>query len=415
MRDLLFLCHRIPYPPDKGDKIRAWHLLRALADRWRVHLGCFVDDPADWAHVAHLRTVCADVGAFALDPHGARLRALVGLRPGRPLTLGYYADRRLRAWVDARLDGGRIGHAVAFSSAMAAYLPDRPGLRRVLDMVDVDSEKWAAYAAAARGPMRAVWAREARTLLAHERDAARRFDHTLMVAAHEAARFVALAPEAAERVSVVENGVDFDFFSPRHPMADPYGGEGPVVVFTGTMDYRPNVDAVGWFAHEALPLLRADFPSLRFAIVGAGPGQDVRALAALPGVLVTGRVPDIRPYVTHADLVVAPLRIARGIQNKVLEAMAMARPVLATPEAFEGLRAVPGRDLLVAAGAAETARRAAEVLRGEHPGLGAAARRLIETGYDWAVTLAALDRLPALAPPPETPGRRRVPQHAHAV
>ncbi len=165
------------------------------------------------------------------------------------------------------------------------------------------------------------------------------------------------------------------------------------MTFTGTMGYRPNVDAVCWFAHEVLPLLRARHPALRFAVVGADPAPAVRRLASLPGVVVTGRVPDTRPWMAQADVVVAPLRIARGVQNKVLEAMSMARPVLATPAAFEGVRAEPGRDLLLAADAPAFAREALAVLSGAHPGLGERARAAVERGHAWSRTLAALDPL----------------------
>lgn len=393
MRDLLFLCHRVPYPPNKGDKIRAWNMIVALARNWRVHLGCLVDDPADWSHLPRLREVCADVGVFRIHPRRQRIRALLTTRPGVPLTLGYFRSAGLLRWVADKLRDRDIRHAFAFSSSMAPYLMKARPLTRILDMVDVDSDKWAAYAADARGPMRAVWAREARTLLTYERLAASRFDRTLFVSAQEAARFVALAPEARDSVGVLENGVDLDYFSPDTRFQNPLPGEGPVLVFTGTMDYRPNVDAVVWFAREVLPLVRTTWPTARFAIVGANPAREVSALADLSGVIVTGRVPDTRPYLAHAALVVAPLRIARGIQNKVLEAMAAGRPVLATPDAFEGIHAMPGRDLLVAAGPTETARLAAEVLSGAHAELGASARRLVEERYDWRMTLRPLDQI----------------------
>ena len=171
------------------------------------------------------------------------------------------------------------------------------------------------------------------------------------------------------------------------------------MVFTGRMDYRPNIDAVQWFAREVLPVLRRRVPAARFWIVGAAPSSLVRALADLPGVQVTGRVPDTRPYLAAADVVVAPLRIARGIQNKLLEAMAMARPVVATPEAFEGVHAEPGRDILLASGVGETAQMIADVLNGRHAMMGAAARRAVEAAHQWSVTLRPLDALFGLTRP----------------
>jgi polysaccharide biosynthesis protein PslH len=404
VKDLLFLSHRIPYPPDKGEKIRAWHMFLRLARTHRVHLGCFIDDPADWAHVAALREHCADLLCRPINPRLRRLRALVRLSPGRPLSLDYFADAGLQAWVTAKLAGG-IDRAFVYCSAMAPYVMDAPnlrrvpGLQRVIDMVDVDSAKWADYAARTRGPARLVWAREARTLLAFERKAAASFDHTLFVSEAEAACFRALAPDCAERVGWMDNGVDLDHFAPDGSRPSPFAPtsaasepEARQLVFTGTMNYRPNVDAMVWFVQEVMPLLRAGPDTVRLSIVGANPSPAVQRLAG-PDVTVTGRVADVRPYVVHADAVVAPLRIARGIQNKVLEAMAMGRPVIASPQAFDGVRAVAGRDLLVADGAAAMAACITAVLAGRHPDLPAAARRAMESGYPWEATLAGLGSL----------------------
>ncbi|MBS7812048.1 TIGR03087 family PEP-CTERM/XrtA system glycosyltransferase [Roseococcus pinisoli] len=389
---LLFLCHRIPFPPDKGDKIRAWHMLEHLAQSWEVDLGCLVDDRADFDHVPALKRSCATVEArWTGSRAGAAIRAVRQLRPGRPLSLGWFHEPGLRAWTEDQLARGRHDAVFVYSSSMAPYLmgAGRPGLRRILDMVDVDSEKWRAYADAGRAPMRQVWAREARTLLAFERAAAADFDCSLFVSEAEAAHFAALAPECAGRVDHVDNGVALGRFDPARRTDRPFSGRAPTIVFTGTMDYRPNIEAVSWFAREVMPMLS----EAEFHIVGANPTAAVRALAQQRGVHVTGTVPDVRPYLAHAAVVVAPLRIARGIQNKVLEAMAMARPVVASPEAFEGVRARAGRDILVAEGALETARRIREVLDGEHPDLGAAGRAAVMAGHDWRATLQRLDHV----------------------
>jgi len=263
----------------------------------------------------------------------------------------------------------------------------------VLDMVDIDSQKFTAYAKTARFPGRVVWAREGRTLLAFERRATQWFDHTLFVSEHEWQRFVTLAPETLARTGWVSNGVDFDHFSPTHSFVTPFAGVGADVIFTGRMDYRPNIDAMQWFAHDVLPALQRRVHTARLWIVGAAPLADVRALAHRPGVQVTGRVADTRPWLAAADVVIAPLRIARGIQNKLLEAMAMAKPVVATPEAFEGVQAVPGRDILLASGVDETVQKIAEVLDGRHPEMGRAARRAVVSAHQWSVTLRPLDRL----------------------
>jgi sugar transferase (PEP-CTERM/EpsH1 system associated) len=194
-------------------------------------------------------------------------------------------------------------------------------------------------------------------------------------------------------VHAVENGVDLNRFSSDRTFETPFRTEGPHLVFTGNMDYWPNMDAVRWFVADILPLLKSRCPTVEFHVVGANPGRDVLRLANTPGVHVTGRVPDTRPFVAHADACVVPLRVARGIQNKVLEAMAMGRPVVASRQAFEGVRAVPGRDLLVADGATETAARILEVLKGAHPGLNDAARAAMTRSYAWSATLSQLDAI----------------------
>ncbi len=393
MRDLLFLAHRVPYPPDKGDKIRAWNMFRHLAQTHRMHLGCFIDDPADQEHLETLRAMCADFACFPLNPRRARLLALLRLRPGQPLSLSYFHDPRLQRWVDAKLADTAIERVFVYSSAVAAYAMGATKARRVLDFVDVDSTKWTTYAAQARMPMRAVWAREGRTLLAFERRAAAAYDYSLFVSEPEWQHFLSLAPEAAGRTGWVSNGVDLAYFSPDHTFPPPFAPCGTDLVFTARMDYRPNIDAATWFARSVLPELRALRPEARFWIVGAAPTPEVLQLATLPGVQVTGRVPDTRPYIAFADVVVAPLRIARGIQNKVLEAMAMGRPVVATPEAFVGVQATPGQDILLASGVGDTVQNIIDVLDGRGATIGAAGRIAVAAAHQWAVTLRPIDRL----------------------
>ncbi len=391
MRNLIFISHRFPYPLTKGEKIRGYNLITHLARSWRVHLGCLIDDPADWRHVDHLKTICADVAAFGIDKRVQKLKALARIRPGWPLMLNYYWHRRLQRWVDDSLARTEMDIIYIYSAAMAPYALhlDRPG--KVLDMQDIDSEKYALYARQARWPMRAVWRREAATLLAYERRAAAACDVTFLVTEPETRRFAELAPETADRLAWIEMGVDLDRFSPALRFDSPYRDRGPHIVFTGNMDYWPNADAVTWFADAVLPSLRRRWHGVQFHIVGNNPGRDVRRLGQHDGVRVTGLVPDVRPYLAHAAVSVSPLRMARGVQNKVLEAMAMGRPVVASRQAFQGVRAEAGRDLLVGDDAAGMARLVGEVLEGRHPTLGAAGRRLVEQRYTWAATLERLD------------------------
>jgi sugar transferase (PEP-CTERM/EpsH1 system associated) len=392
MRELLFLAHRIPYPPNKGDKIRAWHFLQHLARTYRVHLGCFVDDEHDWAHVPVLKELAGETCFVPLHRRRALARSLSALLSDRPLTLPYYHDARLAAWV-TRLRRNRPMLAFVYSSSMAQYVMEDVGSPRIIDFVDVDSQKWVEYSARRQWPMAEIYRREGRALLKVERAIARQFDASLFVSEAEASLFRRLAPEASDQISAVSIGVDVERFSPDIAHPDPYAGAGRTALcFTGMMDYWPNVDAVGWFAQSVFPRIQAVHPSATFWIVGANPVRSVRKLASLPGVIVTGRVADTRPFLAHASAVVAPLRVARGIQSKVLEAMALGRPVVASYHAFEGLRVQRDVDLIVAR-SAEDFIGAIERIWDPRFGaaLGARARQAVCEQYYWPQQLTALD------------------------
>ena len=383
---LLFLAHRLPYPPNKGDKIRSFHLLQRLARDYRIFLGAFIDVAEDARHAGALRELCAEVMTLRLRPRWARLASLRGLLEGQPLTVPYYRRRAFAEWVDRTIAEQSIQRAVVFSSAVAPYLLGSryAGLRRVIDFVDVDSDKWAQYAETTGRVARWVYRREAVRLLGLERLIASEFDGSVFVSAAEAALFRRLAPESADKVSFASNGVDAVYFDPDLPLPSPYADGERALVFTGAMDYWPNVDAVCWFAEQILPRVLSAAPDARFYAVGARPAPAVQRLARLPGVRVTGQVADVRPYLRHAAAVVAPLRIARGIQNKVLEGMAMARPTVVTPAALEGIGAVAGEDLLVASDARGFAERVLEAISGTGSAeLGLAARRRVLADFEW--------------------------------
>src|SRR4051812_43542436 len=391
MKDILFLAHRIPYPPDKGDKIRAWNVLRHLAERYRVHLATFIDAPEDVAGGGHLERICASGVWRELSPRRARLRSLAGLLHGAPLTQFYFGDRRLHGAVAQLVDAHEPALVYVFSSAMAPYVPDRRGARVIFDMVDVDSEKWRQYAETSSGPARMIYRREGRTLLALERQAAASADAVLLVSRAEAELFASLAPEAAARTHAVGMGVDLAAFDPSHPFANPLDDR-PAIVFTGVMNYRPNVEAMVWFVQHVMPLLRARAAAPCLWIVGMNPSRAVLALAS-PDVRVTGRVPDVRPYLKHARVAVAPLQIGRGVQTKVLEAMAMGVPVVATPQAREGLDACTDDEILTAASPADFAAAIGRVLDGGGGSIGMRARARVVSDFGWEASLARLDRL----------------------
>ncbi len=405
MEHLLFLPHRIPFPPNKGDKIRSYHLLQHLSKHFHVHLGTFIDDPNDWQYVDAVKALCGQTWFGRLDPRAARLRSLLGLLRGEALSMAFYRNAELHGWIAQLLQRFPVERFLAYSAAMAQFVPFDAAGTRVIDMVDIDSDKWAQYARSKPWPARLLYQREARCLLQTERAIAARFDATLFVSPAEARLFQQLAPEQADKVDYLGHGVDAELFSPAHRFANPYHSQDLPLVFTGVMDYWPNVDAVIWFATRIFPAILAHHRNAVFYIVGARPTARVRALDTLPGVAVTGRVEDVRPYLAHAQLAVAPLRVARGIQNKVLEAMAMAKTVCVSPQALEGIAAVPGHHVILADGAAHTAVAINAHLDGVTPSLGEQARQFVLDHHCWQTNLQRIDRffLPPSPPFATTP------------
>jgi sugar transferase (PEP-CTERM/EpsH1 system associated) len=406
MKELLYLVHRIPYPPNKGDKIRSYHILRHLAQNYRVHLGTFVDDEQDWVHLDKVKGFCGETHFARLNPSTSRLRSLSGFFSNNALSVPYYRDAGMQAWVNEILDARPVQNIVVFSSPMAQYVRHARA-RRVIDFVDVDSDKWRLYAESKPWPMSWLYRRESRHLLAYERKIATDFDCSTFVSEAEAALFTKLAPEASAKVSYFNNGVDAQYFSPQHTFANPYPGDSQALVFTGAMDYWANVDAVDWFARTIFPSLRTQKPQLRFYIVGARPAPQVTALAELPGITVTGSVPDVRPFLAHATLSVAPLRIARGIQNKVLEAMAMEKIVIASPQAMEGIRAEIGKEMFVAGDDNAYVEQILALLDSEaSPRIGRAARARVVCDYSWESNLNRLEAMVRSSHLHETHGDR---------
>jgi sugar transferase (PEP-CTERM/EpsH1 system associated) len=318
------------------------------------------------------------------------------------LTVHYYQDAGLKRWVEQLASEHQLDASVVFSSSMAQYAIDLPGVPMLVDFVDVDSAKWTAYAASHRWPLGPLYAREGRELLAYERAVALRARRSFFVTESEAALFRGLAPGCAATVEAMGNGVDGSYFSPASTRASPFEEDETALVFTGSMDYWPNIDAVTWFVQAILPRVRSSWPRVRFHVVGRAPSDAVRALAS-DAVRVTGAVPDIRPYLQHAHAVVAPLRLARGIQNKILEAMAMGRPVVASETCMAGIDAQAGSELLVASTAESFAAQIDALLRapGRAAAIGAAARTKVIRHYSWDAHLAAIDRYLEVAQPCE--------------
>lgn len=336
MENLLFLVHRIPYPPNKGDKIRSYHFLKYLTDSYNVYLGTFIDDPGDWQYTGKLESICAETSYLEINPVSAKIKSLQGLLSSEALSLPYYKNQAMQDWVDNTIKTHSIQKVLIFSSVMAQFIHDKHNVEMFVDFVDVDSDKWRQYAASKKGISAWIYQRESKYLFDYEKEIAQKAKASFFVSEQEADLFKNLAPEVTKKVTFINNGVNTDHFSPEQAFATPYPINEDAIVFTGAMDYWANVDAVKWFAEDVFPHVAKSFPTVKFYIVGSRPAKEVEALAN-NSVVVTGAVDDVRPYLAHAKLAVAPLRIARGIQNKVLEAMAMGKYVIATSAAMEGI------------------------------------------------------------------------------
>ncbi|MFM6853896.1 MAG: TIGR03087 family PEP-CTERM/XrtA system glycosyltransferase [Sphingopyxis sp.] len=410
MGEILYLAHRAPWPPDRGDRIRSWHIVRALAGIAPVHIASLADNAAD-RDIAQpkLDSIAASSHIALRDASrvGAALSALPRLRP---LSLGLFASAALHAHVRHLLATRPITHIVAFSSQMAQYVPADFAGRFIMDFVDVDSAKFTQYAGkdSLLSPWRYIHSYEGARLAAWEMAVARRADLSLLVSEAEASLLRHNTGLGADVVRALDNGIDLDRFTPNGDWPAAPHVDGPALVFTGQMDYRPNIEAVSHFARDIMPIIRAGgatagpTANAQFLIVGRAPTDEVRALAALPGVVVTGEVPDTRPYLQQAAVVVAPLAVARGVQNKLLEAMGVGCAVVASPAAAEGIDAADGHALMVADDAAATAAACAALINdpARARAMGAAARDRMVARYGWDAVLAPLAGMLGMAQMP---------------
>lgn len=347
---LLYLCHRIPFPPNKGDKIRSFNILKYLSKEFDVYLGCFIDDPNDHQYQSELMPYCREVKAISLNPTYSKVKGLTkALLSNLPITVPYYSNSDMQHWVNKTIEDNNISKCLIFSSSMAQFVeqPQFNDLQKVIDFVDMDSDKWLQYAQKKAGPMKWLYTRESRTLGGYEKSIAKTFDASVFVSDKEAGLFKQFINDDKCQVVGINNGIDSDFFNPNeeclleediplHPKA---------IIFTGAMDYWANINAVEWFIEQCWPTVLEHHPESYFYIVGSNPPASLQKLNGHNNIIVTGRVEDMRPYLKNACLAIAPLQIARGIQNKILEAMSMGCQVVATSQAFEGL-ADSGKELV---------------------------------------------------------------------
>lgn len=384
---ILYLCHRIPYPPNKGEKIRAYHQLRAIAETHNVDLFTLADDPSDLEYTSTLAKYCDSAKVIFLNSNWGRLRSIPFLLSRKPLTIPYFYSPKLQNEVRQALGARSYDRIFVYCSAMAQYVRQVDGIPIITDLVDVDSDKWMQYANRTRFPISAVYRRESHSLREYERQICGRSSCVVVSTEREAS----LAREFArpELIRVISNGVDVDYFNmPTGALAKGV----PTVTFTGDMSYFPNADAVVFFAEKVLPFVRAAIPDTRFLIVGRNPGSRVKALAKSGGVEVTGFVPDIRTYLSQTHVAVAPFLIAAGIQNKILEAMAAGLPVVATSCTARGLAPEVAEIVETADTPEEIASKVVNLLRENlfAQGKGVEGRRRVMASYSWRHSMEEL-------------------------
>ncbi len=409
-KDLLFIAHRIPYPPDKGDKIRTYHMLQHLAERYRVTVACMIDDPDDVRHVEPLRQMVHQVHYQVRTPRAMKVKAVSSLVTGKPFTQECFYSKQLQQAIDAYIDQYDARAILCFCSSSSEYVfRSRHTLKalqkKVLlnDLIDVDSEKWQQYAEKHRGFMKWLYRREARLLLPCEQRIIAAFDRTFLVSEEEKAVLAAFGP--VEKIEALSNGVDLDYFCPKKVSKDLYPTAECKLVFSGAMDYWPNIEGAVWFAEKVFPSVKEVFPDAVFCIAGRNPADAVLALKKIPGVEVTGTVPDMRDHLATATICVVPLLIARGIQNKVLEGMAMEKPVIATCGAATGIKAVDGQEIIVADGEMQMAKEITDLLKNtdRRLSIGIKAREYVEREHSWESHLGRLSELIEAAKFPSVP------------
>lgn len=408
--NVLVLAHRAPHPPDRGDRIRTFHILRHLANHFRVYLGALLDEPVDEDSLAALRQLTTELVLPPLGRQSRWLRAAWSLGTGRTATEGLFASRELRDHVRRWARSVRFDAVIAFCTSMIQYanVPELRSVPLIVDLIDVDSQKWLDYAAATKGLKRFLFNLEGRRVRRLECSLPQRAAAITLVSQAEVDLYCDFCPNT--KTLALPNGVDLDYFTEHSPVCQPPAcqQQSNQCVFVGVLDYRANVESLVWFCHEVWPLVIAKKPDAVFAVVGKSPAPAVKQLASREGVRLVGPVADVRPYVAQSRFSVAPLQIARGVQNKVLEAMAMGKPVVASPQALEGLAVEAGREALSASSPGEWADVMLKMYADDRltRTLGNQARLYVQAHHAWSVCLAPLT---------EALGVMNVPSHLPAI
>jgi polysaccharide biosynthesis protein PslH len=385
---IFFISQRVPFPPDRGDKITTFNEIRHLSTKHEVHVFCLADGRRDLDNIPGLRRYAQSVTAVPVIVWTSKLRALKAMFAGGPLSVAAFNETKLHNAIGRKFAELRPDLIMIYSCNVAQYAEHFPQVPRIMQFAELDSSRWGQFARRSRPPLRWVYAIEQRRFFAYEQHIARTFSHTLVCTAAEQRDFERLIPGVP--VSLVGNGVDLDYFRSRGVPKRPGS-----IVFTGVMDYFPNIDAVVWFCDKVLPIVQRQIPAAGLTICGSRPAAAVRHLAKRRGVTVTGRVPDTRPYLDGAEVFVAPLRMARGIQNKLLEALAMGLPCVASKAAATGTVVANGEGILAADNPEEFAEHVMRLLRDSafRAAMAGKARATAEANYRWDGQMARLDRV----------------------
>jgi len=385
--NILYVCHRFPFPPKRGGKIRPFNMIRHLqASGHQVTVCSLARTEAEAADGQGIAPYCSEFHAGVVREPVQWARMILRLPLTTPSSMGYFYDRGLAATIRRLLATQRFDLIFVHCSSVAQYVEDVQGIPKILDFGDMDSQKWLEYANYKPWPLSWGYTLEGSKVLWAEKRLARKFDLCTATTRAEWQTLEDYGTGAA--TDWFPNGVDAKLFSPGDGSYD-----ADTLSFIGRMDYYPNQECMQRFCTAVWPLLKARRPALKLKIVGADPSPQIRALEALPGVTVTGSVPEVQPYVRESALMVAPLAIARGTQNKILEAMAMGVPVVTSSAAAGGVDAEAGQHLLVADSPEDIA---AAVLRivenpAERARLAAAGRERVLTHHAWPRSMQRLD------------------------
>ena len=388
---ILFICHRLPYPADHGGRIRSFNLIRHYAAQGHEVTLCSLLRSSDAPHgPRQLSSYCRETHIATVTEPAQALRMALRVPTGTPSSLGYFYSPVLQRAIRNALGRRSFDLVFVHSSSVAQYVKYVTTIKKIIDFADMDSQKWLLYAKFRNFVSGLAYRLESIKLAAEERRLAQLFDGCTVSTSAELATLNQLGGACV--ADWFPNGVDQDYFRP-----DGEGHHSDTISFIGRMDYYPNEECMVRFCREVMPLLRREISAIKLKIVGANPTSRIKRLAALDGVIVTGRVPDVRPHVLRSAVMVAPLAIARGIQNKILEAMAMGVPVVASPEAAEGVDARAGEHLLTASSPSDYARSILCLIGapGERRRLGEAGRARVLSHHTWSRSMQRLDAIVA--------------------